>query len=30
MSVIETSTNKVVATVKVGERPWGVALIGTR
>jgi len=26
VSVIDVATRKVVATIKVGERPWGVAV----
>jgi len=26
VSVIDTATNKVIATVKAGDGPWGIAL----
>jgi YVTN family beta-propeller protein len=26
VSVIDTATNKVIATVKAGDAPWGIAL----
>ncbi|HKV33714.1 MAG TPA: hypothetical protein VJP89_05325 [Pyrinomonadaceae bacterium] len=26
ISVIDTTTNKVIATVKAGDAPWGIAL----
>jgi YVTN family beta-propeller protein len=26
VSVVDTATNKVIATVKAGDGPWGIAL----
>ena len=28
VSVIDTATNAVVATVKAGDGPWGIAIVG--